>query len=277
MNKLVVFFQLIGLIALSFPLVQAQGDEGNPLASSSSLQLSCSCGAGNTGGCTTPSPCGTVYLQKYLVRVLDPLYDIVIDDIQVTNFYHQSNPNNTLPFNVESISYELPSGGLNPFIPGLSIPGSTYCDLEIEIRYSHCFPSPNTSALPGDYFFQVKIMGKVDNNEEFVPFKNKVLLWHEVSRACEDPFGPVPTSSDRKAITPIPKITISPNPVSDYLTISSQALLRQIQIIGVEGKVWKSILLPDEPGPYRLGVSELPKGIYLIKINEDQPIRFLKL
>lgn len=84
----------------------------------------------------------------------------------------------------------------------------------------------------------------------------------------------VSSASDSKA----PEIKIYPNPAHNYLTISNLNDLQQIDIQDITGKiVWSEKLQEEEQ--ITIPVSQLPNGIYLIKIITKDEIsvrRFIK-
>lgn len=73
-------------------------------------------------------------------------------------------------------------------------------------------------------------------------------------------------------------VTLAPNPVGDYLVISSDYDLEKAQIYDASGRIIKSVELnaPQQS----VNVAELPEGVYSIQLQSTQGIiekRFVKL
>lgn len=72
------------------------------------------------------------------------------------------------------------------------------------------------------------------------------------------------------------EILISPNPVTDLLNIQLVNILSQdhLQIVGLTGNIIKEVLLNGETTKFELNVSDLPAGMYFVKVLslEKHPI-----
>ncbi len=63
-------------------------------------------------------------------------------------------------------------------------------------------------------------------------------------------------------------ISIYPNPTSDQLMIKSNLIINEVKIMGVTGKTVKEIQL--NPNINAIGVSDLSKGIYFIRLSDGK-------
>ncbi len=85
----------------------------------------------------------------------------------------------------------------------------------------------------------------------------------------------IPISSNKDLLDPS-EINLSPNPVSDVLQISTSLnITNQASIMNTQGQVWTMYLNND-----KVNVSELPKGMYYIKLNTEDAFvinKFIKL
>lgn len=68
------------------------------------------------------------------------------------------------------------------------------------------------------------------------------------------------------------RLTISPNPVIDYLTIDSNLPIDKIHIYSIDGK-----LLQTLSGKNRIDFSKFEKGIYLVVIEAGKTIKNFKI
>jgi len=70
--------------------------------------------------------------------------------------------------------------------------------------------------------------------------------------------------------------SVSPNPASDFLDISFNRPLKKVSvsIISYTGQVVKSQDIAEMSDYYSIDISDLPKGIYLVKILEDSDSTF---
>jgi hypothetical protein len=69
-------------------------------------------------------------------------------------------------------------------------------------------------------------------------------------------------------------VLIFPNPSSNYITIESLEI-KALQIINYEGKILKSINIPE--GKKTMDIGYLPGGMYFLRIITDKEISILKL
>lgn len=67
--------------------------------------------------------------------------------------------------------------------------------------------------------------------------------------------------------TDIPKFSVYPNPVKDFLNISSNAKIKEISIYDLSGKLHKNEILNTENA--KINVKDLPSGHYILKVKED--------
>ena len=58
-------------------------------------------------------------------------------------------------------------------------------------------------------------------------------------------------------------VTISPNPTSDFINIKSSDKISSVEVVDASGK----IVLKDTRGENQIRISELPNGIYIVKID----------
>jgi len=66
-----------------------------------------------------------------------------------------------------------------------------------------------------------------------------------------------------------------PNPVEDYLQISSNDIIGEVQVMNLYSKIVKSVSIENTYG--NIDMSELPSGSYLVKCNDIAPQRIVKL
>lgn len=108
----------------------------------------------------------------------------------------------------------------------------------------------------------------VDNNGEVSDLTN-VIYWN-FKRVTSGVQNTTPTQS---------KIALFPNPVSDVLNIrlsSKVASKSVIEILSLEGKIIYTQTLNSKTPVYQIDVSNLPKGLYLCKINDGTSIKTSK-
>ena len=65
-----------------------------------------------------------------------------------------------------------------------------------------------------------------------------------------------------------PKITLSPNPTSDILTIDTDILFNKLRIININGQ-----LVSEENNVKSMNTAQLPNGIYFLQVFEGQILR----
>lgn len=68
---------------------------------------------------------------------------------------------------------------------------------------------------------------------------------------------------------------IFPNPAQDIITITSKEKIRTVQFYSVDGKLIKALSL-NESKSIVIAIGDIPKGIYLIKLNETSFKRLVK-
>ena len=67
---------------------------------------------------------------------------------------------------------------------------------------------------------------------------------------------------------------IYPNPADDVLKLKSEKAISEIEIIDINGKVLKSQINLNRNN--EVNISNLPAGIYFLRINKTQTLRFIK-
>lgn len=76
------------------------------------------------------------------------------------------------------------------------------------------------------------------------------------------------------------KISLFPNPVIDVLNLQLSSMAAsttgRIEILTLEGKVVYSQALNNEMDVYKIHVSDLPKGLYVCKVNNGICIKTVK-
>lgn len=74
--------------------------------------------------------------------------------------------------------------------------------------------------------------------------------------------------------SPMDRIRLYPNPVSDYIQIETQKDINSVKISDAEGK----IILSESPKKknHKINLQKLPAGIYYISINDGKADRFIK-
>jgi hypothetical protein len=81
-------------------------------------------------------------------------------------------------------------------------------------------------------------------------------------------------------IEPIPvddaKVRLFPNPTSQQLTIDYSESVKQLSIVNLLGQSLKTLEI-NASGRMDVDVSELPSGVYFLKINEKAMKKFVKL
>ena len=71
------------------------------------------------------------------------------------------------------------------------------------------------------------------------------------------------------------EFTLYPNPAHNQITISSENLkINSIKILDITGRTIKRLLVNNEQSI--IDVSDLSNGIYFIKINQNQTVKFIK-
>lgn len=69
------------------------------------------------------------------------------------------------------------------------------------------------------------------------------------------------------------QIMVYPNPAQNYINIKNANIIKQIKIFSVDGK---SILILKENIQQNINISSLPKGVYMIQIDNYRPVKFIK-
>ena len=69
-------------------------------------------------------------------------------------------------------------------------------------------------------------------------------------------------------------LSVSPNPAQDYITISGLTSNSNVVMLDASGLLMEQYFVEDSQG-VTIKVSHLPKGVYLLKIN-DKPYKFIK-
>ncbi|MBP5456837.1 MAG: T9SS type A sorting domain-containing protein [Paludibacteraceae bacterium] len=70
------------------------------------------------------------------------------------------------------------------------------------------------------------------------------------------------------------ELSVSPNPAQDYITVSGLTPNSTVVLLDASGLLMEHYFVEDSQGVTIL-VSHLPKGVYLLKIN-DKPYKFIK-
>jgi hypothetical protein len=61
--------------------------------------------------------------------------------------------------------------------------------------------------------------------------------------------------------------SVYPNPVQDFITIKSVERMKNLKIYNVTGSLLRAVDMGSQSGSRDIDVSDLPKGIYMIKVN----------
>ncbi len=69
-----------------------------------------------------------------------------------------------------------------------------------------------------------------------------------------------------------------PNPATDILQVEGQWRMvpANVKIIGMDGRSWQLPFQTVGPDRITLSVADLPSGVYLLQLDESNPIRFIK-
>ena len=93
---------------------------------------------------------------------------------------------------------------------------------------------------------------------------------------CVSTLFHIPTSSSEptKSFTAKEQITISPNPATNYITVSAPMAIAKIEITNMVGQ--KLISQTPNNRSVDLDISNLVPGIYILKINDSYIKKFVK-
>lgn len=123
-----------------------------------------------------------------------------------------------------------------------------------ELQSARVYPKENGNTLKfnnledGDYTFEMETVDNFGNVSE-----SRASVSTNITGVSVNTF-----SSD---------FSVYPNPVKDVLYIQGIDNLRQVEVIGITGNVIKKL-----PGAALVDVSELKKGIYILKVQTDRAI-----
>ena len=71
-------------------------------------------------------------------------------------------------------------------------------------------------------------------------------------------------------------VMISPNPTTGAVLIQSESLIDTVTVVGMDGKLWKSISISDE-SQVKVNLEDLSHGMYLIHIQTDSGVSTQKV
>jgi hypothetical protein len=76
------------------------------------------------------------------------------------------------------------------------------------------------------------------------------------------------------------EVTLVPNPASDYLRIDFSSMLTEsinLDVISIDGRVVKTIIIPEASLSYELDCTDLSEAVYFIRLKSDNYILSKKL
>jgi hypothetical protein len=81
--------------------------------------------------------------------------------------------------------------------------------------------------------------------------------------------------SDKSEI-PAAEFQVFPNPAVDVLNIQSSATLKTLALFDMQGKIVLQNEISNEALTQQLNISNLPKGVYFLRVNNGQAQRIIK-
>ena len=71
----------------------------------------------------------------------------------------------------------------------------------------------------------------------------------------------------------IEEVVLFPNPASDFITIQGLTTKEEIHIVNLNGT---SVMRIDATNSRRVNISQLPSGVYFIRVSDEKVIKLLK-
>ncbi|WP_418639134.1 DUF7619 domain-containing protein [Winogradskyella sp.] len=159
-------------------------------------------------------------------------------------------------------------------------------DSMIPLEGSHSFYTRRTGYETVEFVFEnINLPFDDDNNDGYVVFKIKTLTYLQVSDYIShraeiyfDFNAPIITNT---AITTVEenlsidendfksKIKLYPNPVSDYLFIESNVVIKTIKLHDINGRLLQTFVVTNNQLEKKLDISKLNVGVYFITIASN--------
>ena len=76
-----------------------------------------------------------------------------------------------------------------------------------------------------------------------------------------------PVTVKSEYIQPEPSLRVCPNPATDFIDVFVNQANGQAEIIDMNGKIAMTVQLENEVN--RIGISDLPKGMYVLRTNGE--------
>lgn len=89
-------------------------------------------------------------------------------------------------------------------------------------------------------------------------------------------YIPIPRLENDKNETPIAEVRVFPNPAVDVLNIESSETLKTLALFDLQGKTVLQNEISDESLTQQVNISQLPKGIYFLRVNNGTAQRIVK-
>ena len=112
-------------------------------------------------------------------------------------------------------------------------------------------------------------------NFQFLPGEYSVLIFNANCNKRSDPF--LINAVEDNIGTKQQSIKIYPNPTSDYLQIESGSTITAASIMDAVGRESRLEAEPMDAGRYRMNVSSIPSGLYILKVSTLERTNLLKV
>ncbi len=119
-----------------------------------------------------------------------------------------------------------------------------------------------------DYSYSQSVgqgIGIINLNANF-PASSSLIYFKKGSETCGTPID-FPVGINTPSVS-TPKITLSPNPTSDILTIDTDIIFNKLRIINTNGQ-----LVSEEKNVQSINTAQLPNGIYFLQVFEGSILR----
>ncbi|MEN9611932.1 MAG: hypothetical protein RLZZ628_2746 [Bacteroidota bacterium] len=144
-------------------------------------------------------------------------------------------------------------------------------------------PTPNLvrssgfgSNLGGMCLFQLKVLVPAGLSLQESDFSAPRSLLNGVNASFGFKTTAMNCTTGFGEVMPKANVNLYPNPTSNQLTIDYNETVKQLSIVNLLGQSLKTLEI-NASGRMDVNLSELPQGVYFLRINEKEMLKFVKL